>query len=213
MTRIKCCGMTRVEDALLAARLGVDAIGLVFTERSKRRVSLAQARAIVDALPPFVATVALFMDDEASLVRQVLDEVRPTLLQFHGGESDAWCTQFERPFLKAIAMGQGAASPPRFGEHPHAAAILLDGHGIGEAGGTGKVFDWRLLPAELGLPVILAGGLHAGNVGEAIRTARPFAVDVASGIESAPGVKDPVRLAAFVRAVREIDAERPAYIR
>ncbi|MGY3040710.1 phosphoribosylanthranilate isomerase [Rhodanobacter sp. TND4EL1] len=208
MTRIKCCGMTRVEDALLATRLGVDAIGLVFTGRSKRRVSLTQARAIVDALPPFVATVALFMDDEASLVRQVLDEVRPTLLQFHGRESDAWCTQFERSFLKAIAMGDGAAASPRFDEYPHAAAILLDSHAAGEAGGTGKVFDWRTLPAGLGLPMILAGGLHAGNVGEAIRKAQPFAVDVASGVESAPGIKDPVKLAAFVRAVREVDAQR-----
>jgi phosphoribosylanthranilate isomerase len=213
MTRIKCCGMTRVEDAVLAAGLGVDAIGLVFTERSRRRVSLAQARAIVDALPPFVATVALFMDDEARLVRQVLAEVRPTLLQFHGSESDAWCTQFAHPFLKVIAMGDGMAASSRFREHPHAAAILLDGHGAGEAGGTGKVFDWRVLPADLGVPMVLAGGLHAGNVGEAIRTARPFAVDVASGVESAPGVKDPVKLAAFVRAVREVDAELPTYIR
>ena len=213
MTRIKCCGMTRVEDALLAAELGVDAIGLVFTTRSKRRVSLVQARVIVDALPPFVATVALFMDDEANLVRQVLDEVRPTLLQFHGYESDAWCMQFERPFLKAIAMGDGVAATPRFREHPHAAAMLLDGHGPGEAGGSGRTFDWRSLPAALGCPLILAGGLHAGNVGDAIRMVRPWAVDVASGVESAPGIKDPEKLSAFVRAVREVDVERPQYSR
>lgn len=128
MTRIKCCGMTRVEDAVLAAQLGVDAIGLVFTARSKRCVSMAQARAVVDALPPFVSTVALFMDDDASLVRQVLDEVRPTLLQFHGYETDAWCVQFDHPFVKAIAMGESAVTSPRFREHPHAVAILLDGH-------------------------------------------------------------------------------------
>lgn len=213
MTRIKCCGMTRVEDALLAAELGVDAIGLVFTARSKRRVSLVQAREIVDALPPFVATVALFMDDQESLVRQVLDEVCPTLLQFHGCESDAWCLQFERPFVKAIAMGDGAAATPRFREHPHAAAILLDGHGPGEAGGSGKTFDWRFLPTDLGCPLILAGGLDAAKVGEAIRMARPWAVDVASGIESAPGIKDPDKLSAFVRAVREVDVERLQYSR
>ena len=209
MTRIKCCGMTRVEDARLAAALGVDAIGLVFTARSKRRVSLLQAREIVDALPPFVSTVALFMDDDASLVRRVLDEVRPTLLQFHGRESDAWCVQFGRPFLKAIAMGDGGDASPRFREHPHAAAILLDSHGVGEAGGTGKAFDWSLLPADLGAPMILAGGLNPGNVDAAIRMTRPFAVDVASGVESAPGIKDPAKLAAFVRAVREVDVERP----
>ena len=205
MTRIKCCGMTRVEDALLAARLGADAIGLVFSARSKRQVTLAQAREIVEALPPFVATVALFMDDEARLVRQVLDEVRPTLLQFHGDESDGWCAQFGHPFLKAIAMGEGAAALPRLHDYPRAAGLLLDGHAAGEAGGSGKTFDWSLLPDGLAQPLILAGGLHAGNVGDAVRTARPWAVDVASGVESVPGIKDPVRLAAFIRAVRTAD--------
>ena len=110
MTRIKCCGMTRVEDALLAARLGADAIGLVFTARSKRQVTLARAREIVAALPPFITTVALFMDDAAALVRQVVDEVDPALLQFHGDEDDDWCARFDRPFVKAIAMGDGAAA-------------------------------------------------------------------------------------------------------
>jgi phosphoribosylanthranilate isomerase len=207
VTRIKCCGMTRVGDALLAARLGADAIGLVFSARSKRQVSLAQAREIVAALPPFVATVALFMDDEANLVRQVLDEVGPTLLQFHGDESDGWCAQFGHPFLKAIAMGEGAAALPRLHDYPHATGLLLDGHAAGEAGGSGKAFDWSLLPGELAQPLILAGGLHAGNVGDAVRTAHPWAVDVASGVESAPGIKDPLRLEAFIRAVRTADAE------
>jgi phosphoribosylanthranilate isomerase len=199
--------MTRVGDALLAARLGADAIGLVFSARSKRQVTLAQAREIVAALPPFVATVALFMDDEANLVRQVLDEVRPTLLQFHGDESDGWCVQFGHPFLKAIAMGEGAAALPRLHDYPHATGLLLDGHAAGEAGGSGKAFDWSLLPGELAQSLILAGGLHAGNVGDAVRTAHPWAVDVASGVESAPGIKDPVRLAAFIRAVHTADAE------
>ena len=199
--------MTRVGDALLAARLGADAIGLVFSARSKRQVTLAQAREIVVALPPFVATVALFMDDEASLVRQVLDEVRPTLLQFHGDEGDVWCAQFGHPFLKAIAMGEGAAALPRLRDYPHATGLLLDGHAAGEAGGSGKAFDWSLLPGGLAQPLILAGGLHAGNVGDAVRTARPWAVDVASGVESAPGIKDPARLEAFIRAVRTVDAE------
>jgi phosphoribosylanthranilate isomerase len=207
VTRIKCCGMTRVGDALLAARLGADAIGLVFSARSKRQVSLAQAREIVAALPPFVAAVALFMDDEANLVRQVLDEVRPTLLQFHGDESDGWCAQFGHPFLKAIAMGEGVAALPRLHDYPHATGLLLDGHAAGEAGGSGKAFDWSLLPGELAQSLILAGGLHAGNVGDAVRTAHPWAVDVASGVESAPGIKDPLRLEAFIRAVRTADAE------
>ncbi|HEV2679576.1 MAG TPA: phosphoribosylanthranilate isomerase [Rhodanobacter sp.] len=207
MTRIKCCGMTRVEDALLAARLGADAIGLVFTARSKRQVTLARAREIVVALPPFVATVALFMDDDAGLVRQVIEDVQPALLQFHGGETDVWCMQFGRPFLKAIAMGEGVAALPRLRDYPHAAGLLLDGHGVGEAGGSGKAFDWSLLPGEPTQPLILAGGLHPANVGEAVRLARPWAVDVASGVESSPGIKDPDRLAAFIRAVRAADAE------
>ena len=206
MTRIKCCGMTRVGDALLAAQLGADAIGLVFTARSKRRVTLAQADAIMAALPPFVATVALFMDDEPGLVRQVIEAVRPTLLQFHGGESDAWCAQFGQPFLKAVAMGEGAAALPRLQQYPHAAGLLLDGHAAGAVGGSGQTFDWSLLPRGLAQPLILAGGLHAGNVGEAVRAVRPWAVDVASGVESAPGIKDPGRLEAFIRAVRAADA-------
>lgn len=205
MTRIKCCGMTRVEDALLAARLGADAIGVVFAARSKRRVTVAQARAIVAAMPPFVTTVALFMDDDASLVREVIEQVRPTLLQFHGKETDAWCAQFSQPFLKAIAMADGAAGLAQLGSFPHAEGLLLDGHGLGEAGGSGKTFDWSLMPNDLAAPLILAGGLHPDNVADAVKLARPWAVDVASGIESSPGIKDPARLAAFIRAVRAAD--------
>ncbi|MFC4762658.1 phosphoribosylanthranilate isomerase [Dyella koreensis] len=202
MTRIKCCGMTRIEDALLAAQLGADAIGVILTARSKRRVDIAQARAICAALPPFVGTVALFMDDEAALVREVIDAVQPDLLQFHGNESDAWCAQFGRRYLKAIAMGDGVAALPRLHDYPGAAALLLDGHGLGEAGGSGKAFDWSLMPTDLKQPLILAGGLSAENVAAAVRIARPWAVDVSSGIESAPGIKDPAKMAAFVQAVR-----------
>ncbi|RDI98184.1 phosphoribosylanthranilate isomerase [Dyella solisilvae] len=203
MTRIKCCGMTRVEDALLAAKLGADAIGLVFTARSKRRVTLAQARAIASALPPFVGIVALFMDDDAELVHEVIEAVQPDLLQFHGEEPDNWCAQFGRRFLKAIAMGEGRAALHKLRRYPSAAGLLLDGHGLGEAGGSGKAFDWSLMPTDLAQPLILAGGLTPTNVAEAIRVAHPWAVDVASGIESAPGIKDPQKLADFIHAVRQ----------
>lgn len=202
MTRIKCCGMTRVEDAVLAAQLGADAIGMVFTARSKRRVTLEQARAIAAAVPPFVTVVALFMDDEATLVQGVIEAVQPDLLQFHGQEPDNWCAQFGRRFLKAIAMGEGKVALHRLRRYPSASGLLLDGHGLGEAGGSGKAFDWSLMPRDLAQPLILAGGLTPGNVAEAIRIARPWAVDVASGIESAPGVKDPRKLADFIHAVR-----------
>jgi len=204
-TRIKCCGMTRVEDALLAARLGADAIGMVFTARSRRRVGIAQAQAIRQAVPPFVTTVALFMDDDPGFVDEVAMAVQPDLLQFHGGESDDWCAQFGHPWLKAVAMGEGESALAQLQAHPGATGLLLDGHGLGEAGGSGKTFDWSLMPRDLAQPLILAGGLHAGNVGEAIRIARPWAVDVASGVESAPGIKDPDRLAAFIAAVRAAD--------
>ncbi|GLQ51258.1 phosphoribosylanthranilate isomerase [Dyella flava] len=202
MTRIKCCGMTRVEDALLAAQLGADAIGVVMTAHSKRQVSLEQAKTIVDAMPPFVTTVVLCMDDDAGFVQEIIDTVRPSLLQFHGTESDEWCRQFGHPYLKAIAMGEGTAALYQLRDHPHAAGLLLDGHGLGEAGGSGKVFDWSLMPHDLKQPLILAGGLTPANVAEAIRVARPWAVDVASGIESAPGIKDPAKLRDFIAAVR-----------
>jgi len=206
MTRIKCCGMTRVEDAVLAAELGADAVGLIFTARSRRRVDVDQARAIARALPPMVTTVALFMDEDAAFVDEVIASVQPGLLQFHGAERDDWCAQFGRPYLKAVAMGEGDHALPRLRAFPGAAGLVLDGHGLGEAGGSGKAFDWSLTPRELARPVILAGGLHAGNVADAIRAVRPWGVDVSSGIESAPGIKDPSRLAAFVAAVRAADA-------
>ena len=202
MTRIKCCGMTRVEDALLAAQLGADAIGVVLTARSKRQVSLAQAKTIVHAMPPFVSTVALCMDDETEFVRAIIETVRPSLLQFHGAESDDWCAQFDYPYLKAIAMGEGASALPQLRAYPRAAGLLLDGHGLGEAGGSGKSFDWSLMPHDVHQPLILAGGLTSTNVQAAIRVAKPWAVDVASGIESSPGIKDPAKMRDFIMAVR-----------
>ena len=204
MTRIKCCGMTRVEDALLAARLGADAIGLVFTARSARRVSIEQAAQIRRALPPFVSAVALFMDDTEALVREVIDAVRPDLLQFHGQENDAWCAQFGQRYLKAIAMGEGAAALSRLHDYPGAVGLLLDGHGLGEVGGSGRTFDWSQMPRGLTQPLILAGGLTADNVAQAVCIARPWAVDVASGIETSPGIKDAAKMAALIDAVRSV---------
>lgn len=208
MTRIKCCGMTRVEDALQAACLGVDAIGVVLTARSKRRVTIEQAQAIVRAMPPFVTTVTLFMDDDAGFVGEAIDAIGPDLAQFHGAETDDWCAQFGRRYLKAIAMGEGTGALDSLRRYPGASGLLLDGHGLGEAGGSGKVFDWSLMPRDMAQPLILAGGLTPANVAEAIRAARPWGVDVASGIESSPGIKDAAKLAAFVRAVRTTDAPR-----
>lgn len=206
MTRIKCCGMTRMDDALLAAKWGADAIGVVLTTRSRRCVSPSKAAEIVASMPPLVTTVALLMDDDAAFVREVVDTVRPDLLQFHGVESDAWCAQFGRPYLKAIAMGAGTAALPQLGQFPGARGLLLDGHGLGEPGGSGKAFDWSLMPSEVTQPLMLAGGLTPHNVVAAINAAHPWGVDVASGIEDAPGIKSAPKMAAFIAAVRCTDA-------
>jgi phosphoribosylanthranilate isomerase len=202
MTRIKTCGITRTEDALLAARLGVDAIGFVFTRRSKRFIEPAAAAAIVARLPPFVDVVALFMDDDATWVRHVAAVVQPGCLQFHGTETAAFCDGFERRYLKAIAMGEGHAALARLRDYPRAAGLLLDGHGLGEPGGSGETFDWSLMPHDLAQPLILAGGLVADNVARAIALAKPWAVDVSSGIEVSPGIKDRAKMERFVAAVR-----------
>jgi phosphoribosylanthranilate isomerase len=205
-TRIKFCGMTRVEDAVAACALGVDAIGLVLTPRSRRCITPVLAREIRRALPPFVDAVALFMDDAPGFIADAVAMVQPDLLQFHGRETLEECVRFEVPYIKAIAMAGG---DPRLQmhEHPAALAFVFDAHAPGAAGGSGEVFDWSRVPGDSGKPVMLAGGLHADNVVGGIRAVRPWAVDVASGIESAPGIKDRGRMQAFVAAVREADAE------
>lgn len=205
MTRIKFCGMTRIEDVRAAALLGVDAVGLVFTARSRRRVALEQGHAIRAVVPPFVSVVALFMDDDPAWIEQVLSAVQPDLLQFHGSEAAAACRRYGRPYLKAVGMADPAAAALQLRAYPDAAGLLLDGHGLGQPGGGGQAFDWAQMPAQAGAPLILAGGLGPGNVAAAVRSARPWGVDVASGIEAAPGIKDAAAMAAFVRAVRGAD--------
>lgn len=200
-TRIKFCGITRVEDAVSAARMGVDAIGLVCTRRSRRFVEPAQALAIRAQVAPYVSVVALFMDDDAAWVREVEAAVRPDLLQFHGAEDAAFCTGFATPYVKAVAMASTDDVQRVAGAHPRAAGLLLDGHASGGQGGSGRGFDWTRVPHDLQRPLIVAGGLDAANVGEAIRVARPWAVDVASGIESSPGIKDSAKMHAFIDAV------------
>ena len=204
MTRIKCCGLTRVDDVQLAARLGADAVGFVMTRRSKRFVDPTAAAALRDSVPPFVTTVALVMDDDRAYVDEVLRVLRPDLLQFHGEETDDFCASFGVRYLKAVAMGEGATALPRLRAYPRATGLLLDGHGLGELGGSGQRFDWSLMPKDLAQPLVLAGGLTAENVGEAIRVARPWGVDVSSGIEASPGIKDMAKMERFISAVRAV---------
>ncbi len=204
-TRVKICGITRIEDALAAAAAGADAIGLVFYERSPRHVDLVQARAIVRALPPFVGSVALFVDPAPEAVRAVLDGVRPDLLQFHGDEPPPFCRGFGVPWLKAARVRPGVDLLQYAALYADACGLLLDAWHESAHGGTGERFDWSLIPRRLPLPVILAGGLGPGNVAEAVRAVRPWAVDVSSGVEQARGIKDAARIQAFMKEVRNAD--------
>jgi phosphoribosylanthranilate isomerase len=199
--RIKFCGMTRSEDALLAAQLGVDALGFVFTRKSRRFVDPAAATAMIRQLPPLISAVALFMDDEPAWIRQVISLVRPTLLQFHGDESATDCEGYGLPYLKSVPMATVTDVASYAAGFAGAAGFLLDAHARGEAGGQGVRFDWTR-SSGLERPWLLAGGLDADNVGEAIRLLRPHAVDVSSGIEASPGIKDAGRMRAFVSAVQ-----------
>lgn len=200
-TRVKICGITRSADAIAAAALGADAIGLVFYPPSPRYVEIPTAQRIVAALPPFVSVVGLFVNPQALEVQNLLAALRIDVLQFHGAEVPAFCEQFAKPYIKAVPMGAGASVAEYAQTFSSAAALLLDSHGADKMGGTGKCFDWAHIPQHCAKPLILAGGLHAGNVAEAVRQVRPYAVDVSSGVESAKGIKDVARMREFLRGV------------
>ena len=206
-TRIKFCGLTRAGDVRLASELGVDAVGFVFAQGSPRRIHAAEARALREALAPLVDAVAVFRDNSAEEVREVVRQVKPSLLQFHGGEDDAFCRRFDLPYVKAVAMGAGApaSGPALLAAFPGASAFLFDSHGGGHDGGSGRRFDWSALPAGLGRPFLLSGGLTPDNAHDAVATTQPWGVDVSSGIETAPGLKDGERMRAFVSEVRRAD--------
>lgn len=207
-TRIKICGITRPEDAIAAGHAGADAIGLVFYDRSPRRVDEAQAAAVIAALPPFVSVVALFVDAPEARIRHLIDTLRIDLLQFHGDEAPEACRNHGRPYLKAIRMRPDVDLRVEAARYHDAAALLLDTYREGIPGGTGESFGWQPLPAEIGHPVLLAGGLRPDNVGGAIRIVRPYGVDVSGGVEVAGGIKDAGRIRAFVAAVAAADRER-----
>ena len=207
MTRIKICGITRVEDVLAAVHSGADALGLVFYDKSPRHVSLQQAAQLAAAIPPFVTLVGLFVNASAAEVRGVMQVVRLDVLQFHGEEEPEFCAQFGRPYLKAIRVKAGVDLVQYAARFAGAQGLLLDAFVEGIHGGTGASFDWTLIPRNLPLPVILSGGLHAGNVAEAIRQVRPYAVDISSGVEANKGIKDAAKIAAFINEVNKIDLQ------
>lgn len=200
--RSKICGITRVEDALVAAEAGADAIGLVFYAKSPRAVTVQQARAIIAALPPFVTTVGLFVDASRCEIGEILDAVPLDLLQFHGDEAPDQCEGHGRPYIKALRVRPGEDIAARCADYVHARGVLLDTFVPGVPGGTGEAFDWSLVPEKLPKPLILAGGLTAQNVRAAIAQVSPFAVDVSGGVEAAKGIKDAEKMRAFIREVR-----------
>lgn len=202
---VKICGLTRLEDALAAARLGAHALGFVFYSRSPRNVTPARAAEIVRRLPPFVTSVGLFVNAGDQEVARVLNEVPLDLLQFHGEESREYCGQFRKPFVKALRVRPGVDLLQYAHQFEGARGLLLDAFVEGRHGGTGAGFDWDLIPSGLPLPVVLSGGLSSGNIAAAIRRVRPWAVDVSSGVESAPGVKDAQKMADFFQGVRNAD--------
>lgn len=204
-TLVKICGITRLEDALAAARAGAHAIGLVFYAESPRHVTPAKAREIISAVPPFITTVGLFVNAGAAEVRSVLAQAPVELLQFHGEETPEFCRQFGWPFVKAVRAGPGVDLLQYARDYRDAKALLLDALVEGLQGGSGVTFDWNLIPRDLALPVILSGGLTAENVAEAVRRVRPLAVDVSSGVESGKGIKDAAKIAAFIKGVRDAD--------
>ncbi|MFZ1233429.1 MAG: phosphoribosylanthranilate isomerase [Thiofilum sp.] len=193
-------------DAKMVSRAGADALGLVFYPKSPRNVSLEQARTIGQAIPPFVTRVGLFLNAERDFITQVLDQVTLDVIQFHGNESAEFCRSFGRPYIKALGMlGQNFYELAR--AYPDAQGLLVDSHAPGAAGGTGQTFDWTQLPQNYPQALILAGGLKADNVYQAIKTTQVYAVDVSSGVESTAGVKDPAKVAAFLNEVRRVECE------
>ena len=205
VTAVKICGITRLEDAFAAVRAGAHAIGLVFYPPSPRYVTPAAAAAILRRLPPFITTVGLFVDAAAAEVQATIAQAPVQLLQFHGAETPEYCRQFARPYMKAVRMGPGVDLLQYARDYHDAKALLLDAYVEGLHGGSGIAFDWSRVPEGLPVPVILSGGLTADNVAEAVRRVRPCAVDVSSGVESAKGVKDAARIAAFIAGVRNAD--------
>lgn len=202
--RTKICGVTGVADARAAAAAGADAIGLVFAARSTRRITPEEGAEIAAAVPPFVARVALFMDNDGDEIARILARVPVDVIQFHGAESAAFCSGFDRPYIKAVPMGEPDVRLAQWAErHPRASGFLLDANRVGEAGGQGRSFDWQVALDAIDRPIVIAGGLAPDNVAAAIARFMPYAVDVSSGVEREPGVKCSERMRAFVNAVTE----------
>lgn len=201
-TRVKICGITRVEDACNAIEAGADALGLVFYPPSPRNVKVEQAIEIAGRMPPFVTLVGLFVNAEREFIADVIERIGIELIQFHGNESPGDCMGHGRPFIKAVRMKPDVDLAAECERYEAATGLLLDAYHPGKAGGTGQSFEWDRIPPSLGPEIILAGGLTPTNVSRAIRKVKPYAVDVSGGVESAPGIKDPEKIKRFMRGIQ-----------
>ncbi len=203
-TRIKVCGICTIADANKACNAGVDAIGMVFYAKSPRNVTVKTAMDIVSSLPPFVSSVGLFVNSDQQEVKQVLTHVQLDLLQFHGDEDEAFCSSFNRPYIKVVRVTRDTDLASICIRYASARGVLLDSYKEGTPGGTGEAFDWGMIPNDLSLPVILAGGLTPENVAAAVSRVQPWAVDVSSGVEESPGKKDAYKIEQFIHAVKGV---------
>jgi len=200
--RVKICGITNIDDALMACRYGADALGFVFYEKSPRYVTPEMANVIVAQLPPFVTPVALFVDADESVVNSVINGSSRWMIQFHGAESESECLSYQRPYMKALRVKGGDDVAVSVSQYPSASAVLLDAYKAGIPGGTGEVFDWSLIPKTLSKPVVLAGGLTPDNVERAIKQVAPYAVDVSGGVELSKGMKSESKVRKFISGAK-----------
>ena len=207
-TRVKICGLTREQDIQAAVAAGADALGLVFYGPSPRYVDVKTAHKLVQCVPPFVTVVGLFVDAKRDEIEQVLQQVHIDLLQFHGNESVVECELFNKPYIKAVRVGEQTDIAAEVAKFPSASGVLLDSYQKGVPGGTGLSFDWAKIPTDLSMPVILAGGLTPDNVAGAIRQVSPYAVDVSGGVEQDKGIKDPDKINRFMQEVEGVGARR-----
>ncbi len=205
-TRVKICGICDLDDALYSAELGCDSIGLVFYQKSPRYIDAATARYIRRNLPPFVTVTALLLDESEEWIGEVVRQVKPDCLQFHGEESAETCERWQLPYIKAIPMGSIDDAEAYAKDFPGAQGFLLDSNVAGRRGGSGDTFDWSKIPSSFGSPLVLAGGLNPGNVAEAITQVKPWAVDVSSGVEASKGIKDRRLIKQFFDEVKCGDA-------
>lgn len=202
--RVKVCGITRSEDAIAAVQSGVDAIGFVFWPHSTRYIDPESARRIAEVIPPFICTVGVYVDPDAAWVEETARAAKLNLLQFHGDESPEFCNQFSQPYIKAIRVKPDTDLLQYAQRYGAAKGLLLDTYAADMPGGTGHAFDWRLIPQQLSLPLILSGGLNSDNVARAIKQTQPWAVDVSSGVEASKGIKDEKKIIAFMQGVKQL---------